>query len=172
MAEQEHVSLLKQREIEARIVGPIFRAFAKEIGEQRAREILAGVIRDLARESGCDAARRAGGSDVAHLAQAKERWQEGGALTIATLREDENHLDFNVTRCRYAEMYRSLGLADLGSILSCGRDAAMVEGFNPDLHLTRTQTILEGASHCDFRYTLDEKKSASDRAPDSGQRAV
>jgi hypothetical protein len=155
-SEQPKISLLQRREIEARIVGPIFRAFAKEIGEPRAREILAGVIRDLARQSGCDAARQAGGNDLAHFAQAKEQWRQDDALTIETLRQDDRHLDFNVTRCRYAEMYRALGLHDLGGILSCGRDGTMIEGFNPALRLERTHTIMEGATYCDFRYTLDD----------------
>ncbi len=30
----------------------------------------------------------------------------------------------------------------------------MVEGFNPDMSFVRTQTIMAGASHCDFRYGL------------------
>jgi len=42
--------LLQQREIEAQIVGPLFRAFAAEVGEQRAREIVANVVRALARQ--------------------------------------------------------------------------------------------------------------------------
>jgi L-2-amino-thiazoline-4-carboxylic acid hydrolase len=29
---------------------------------------------------------------------------------------------------------------------------AMVEGFSPGLTLTRTQTIMEGASQCDFHF--------------------
>jgi L-2-amino-thiazoline-4-carboxylic acid hydrolase len=156
MSTSSSLSLLRQREVEARIVGPLFRAFAEEIGEERAREILAGVIRALARESGCQAAQQAGGTDIAKFAQAKERWREDNALTIDVLHQDETTLDFNVTRCRFAEMYRALGLEDLGGILSCGRDAAMIEGFNPDIQLTRTQTIMEGASHCDFRYRLTE----------------
>ena len=56
------------------------------------------------------------------------------------------------TRCRYAEMYRSLGIAEVGALLSCNRDFSLVEGFNPDIALTRTQTIMQGASHCDFRF--------------------
>ena len=43
-------------------------------------------------------------------------------------------------------------IAELGDVLSCQRDAALIEGFNPDVTLTRTQTIMQGASHCDFRY--------------------
>jgi hypothetical protein len=38
--------------------------------------------------------------------------------------------------------------------LSCARDYALIEGFNPDVSLKRTQTIMEGATHCDFRYCL------------------
>ena len=37
--------------------------------------------------------------------------------------------------------------------MHCNRDHAMIEGLNPDLKLTRTQTVMEGASHCDFRFT-------------------
>ena len=68
------------------------------------------------------------------------------------LDESAERLDFDVTRCRYAEMYRALGLADLGSSLSCQRDYALIEGFHPGVQLTRTQTIMEGATHCDFRF--------------------
>ena len=49
-------------------------------------------------------------------------------------------------------MYTRLGLAELGGLLSCARDAAMIDGFNPEIAFTRTQTIMEGATHCDFRY--------------------
>jgi len=68
------------------------------------------------------------------------------------LAEDEEQFHFNVTRCRYAELYKALGVPELGATLSCNRDFALIEGFNEDVALTRTQTIMEGASHCDFRY--------------------
>jgi hypothetical protein len=49
-------------------------------------------------------------------------------------------------------MYRALGVPELGALLSCNRDFALIQGFNPDVELRRTQTIMEGAPHCDFRY--------------------
>jgi hypothetical protein len=64
-------------------------------------------------------------------------------------------LDFNVRRCRYAESYRAMGLGDIGDILSCNRDGAFCEGYDFGIKLTRTQTIMGGASHCDFRYRSD-----------------
>jgi hypothetical protein len=123
-----------------------------EVGEARAREILAGVIRDLARQSGCAAAESVGGNDLPHLRQAIERWRADDALELTVLRDDAGGLEFDVTRCRYAEMYRRLGLEDLGPLLSCNRDGAMIEGFNPAVEFRRTQTLMEGATHCDFRY--------------------
>jgi hypothetical protein len=70
------------------------------------------------------------------------------------LEQSPTQLSFNVTRCRYAEMYRAIGLADLGGSLSCQRDFELARGFNPDIRLTRTQTIMEGAAYCDFRFRL------------------
>ena len=49
-------------------------------------------------------------------------------------------------------MYRALGIPELGAVLSCNRDAALIEGFHPEVQFSRTQTIMGGASHCDFRY--------------------
>jgi hypothetical protein len=66
--------------------------------------------------------------------------------------QTDERLSFDVTRCRYAEMYRALGIPELGAVLSCNRDAALIEGFNPAVTLTRTGTIMQGAACCDFRY--------------------
>jgi hypothetical protein len=49
-------------------------------------------------------------------------------------------------------MYHHLGIPELGDTLSCSRDFALIEGFNPEIRLNRTQTIMQGAAWCDFRY--------------------
>ena len=85
----------------------------------------------------------------------KGAWTANNALETETLEMDEKRYDYNVTRCRYAEMYRELGMQDLGFIFSCGRDFNFPLGFNKNMKLTRTQTIMQGASHCDFRYKVD-----------------
>src|SRR5436190_17277161 len=152
--EQPKLPLLDQREIEARIVGPLIRAFAGEIGEERALAMVAEVIRGLARQSGAELARLLGEQTLDAFARSLDRWRENGALEIDVLEQSPTRLSFKVTRCRYAELYRALGLADLGASLSCQRDYALASGFNPDIELTRTQTIMEGAPFCDFRFRL------------------
>ena len=66
-----------------------------------------------------------------------------------------DRLTFNVTRCRYAEMYREMGMGEIGHLLSCNRDATFCRGYASTLKFERNQTIMGGASHCDFRYSED-----------------
>jgi hypothetical protein len=158
------LTLLQQREIEARVLGPLIRAFAAELGEVHALGVVRGVITELARQAGADLAGALGEATLAAFARGLDRWKEGGALEIDVLEQSPERLSFNVTRCRYAEMYRALGLADLGSSLSCQRDFALIEGFNPSITLTRTQTIMGGAPFCDFRFSGSNSGDSPRRA--------
>ncbi len=156
------IGVLKRREIEARILAPLINAFAAEFGRERVIEIAKRVIVEIAHQQGKSLASQVGGNSLAHFTGSKEAWVKGGALETEVLQVTNTAYDFNVTRCRYAEMYRALGIPELGSVLSCGRDFALGEGFNPHLKLTRTQTIMEGAPCCDFRYRLDSPQGKED----------
>jgi L-2-amino-thiazoline-4-carboxylic acid hydrolase len=146
------VGILTRREIEARILAPVIEALGLEFGRDRVVEIVRGVIVDLAREQGRAMAEARQDPSLTSFAGTLEPWTRDDALTMTVRERTGETLAFDVTRCRYAEMYRALGIPELGAVLSCNRDAALIEGFNPDVRLTRTQTIMGGASHCDFRY--------------------
>lgn len=148
----EAVGVLTRREIEARVLAPFYRAVAAEVGEARALELLSEVIRDEARRTGAAMRARAGSGGLGAFAAQWEPWLRGGALELEVLEQREDAWHFNVTRCRYAELYRELGLADLGAALSCNRDAALIEGYDEEVVLERRQTIMQGAPCCDFRY--------------------
>jgi L-2-amino-thiazoline-4-carboxylic acid hydrolase len=156
------ISLLERRRIEAQFAKAIFDVLIEETGRARAVEILSKAVIRLAIESGAAFAAQAcqpGDAeppDLLAYADVLAVWLEDNALTIDLIAQAKNRLEFNVKRCRYAEMYRELGIADLGRVLSCNRDGAFCTGFNPAIQLTRTQTIMEGAEFCDFRYTLTE----------------
>lgn len=149
------IGVLKRREIEARILVPMIDAFAAEFGRERVIQIAKRVIVEIARKQGKALASQLGGNSLQDFASGKEPWVRGDALRVEVLQETKSAYDFNVTRCRYAEMYRTLGIPELGAVLSCGRDYALGEGFNPNLKLARTQTIMEGAPFCDFRYRVE-----------------
>ncbi len=150
---QDRLGILEQRRIEAAFAKGIYEELAGSLGAEQARAILSRAVVKLARETGAAmAAESPEGPSIAHFLSLQPLWTKGDALQIEVLRADDTHYDFNVTRCRYAEMYKAMGLAELGAVLSCNRDGAFCEGYDPKLELTRTQTIMGGAPHCDFRY--------------------
>ena len=144
--------LLQRREIEASVVAPIVQALGERFGREAVLEVVSETIQQLAREHGAALAETLGGNGMAELAKVLDVWRGDGALEIDMLRSDAEHLDFNVTRCRFAEMYHRLGIPDLGPVMSCNRDSCFAEGFNDTIELTREQTIMQGASHCNFRF--------------------
>ena len=150
------ISLLARREIEARIAGPLIKAFMEEFGNEKTSEVVAGVIKSLAKESGAQLAKMVGGNSLEHFAKTVDIMSRDDALVQEVLEQDDKKLTINCIKCRFADMYKELGMPELGFLLSCGRDFAMTEGFNPKLKLKRTQTLMEGAEYCDFRFHLED----------------
>lgn len=144
------VGLLNRREIEARLLVPLIDALGAEFGRQRILEIVRNVIQEIARQQGVQLANSVEANDLKHFAAIQETWKKDNAIQTELLELTRKKYAFNVFRCRYAEMYYHLGIPELGRMLSCDRDFALIEGFNPRIKLTRTQTIMEGADICDF----------------------
>ncbi len=151
--------MLERRRIEAEIIKPVYEELVARLGEAAAREILTAAIRKSAIAQGRQFAAASGGkTGLDEFADLLPNWTKGGALEMAVQHRDGARFDFNVTRCRYAEMYRSMGLGAIGHILSCNRDGTFCEGYDDRIKLTRTQTIMGGAPHCDFRYRFEPEK--------------
>jgi len=75
-------------------------------------------------------------------------------MELEVLHKSTDAYDFNVTRCRYAEFYHEMGVPDLGFLLSCSRDFALTKGISGKLELSRTKTIMQGDTLCDFRFRV------------------
>jgi predicted ArsR family transcriptional regulator len=151
-ANEVAISHLQRRKIEGRVLIPFIQALQDKFGENAMREVVDATIRRLAAEDGARWAATYGQTTSSLRAVAQELWAGGGGMDVEVVGESDDHLDFNVTRCGYAEFYKELGLADLGFHIHCSRDHAMVAGFNSELELSRSQTIMEGAACCDFRF--------------------
>lgn len=149
--------IITRRRIEAAILANVHRTIEARHGEAEADAVIGEAVSASAIEQGADYARALGRTpDLADFAAILPNWTAEDALEIETLHAGPDRLDFNVTRCRYAEMYREMGLGRIGHLLSCNRDGDFCIGYNPAMRLTRTQTIMQGADHCDFRYALTE----------------
>ncbi len=148
--------ILTQRRIEAAFAKGIYEEMKAELGDSEAKRILSSAIIKLAKSTAADMAKQAeGGPSLDSFRAIQPRWTAEDALRTEVIKSTATEYHFNVVRCRYAEMYREMGLAELGAILSCNRDGAFCEGYDPKLKLDRTQTLMGGATHCDFRYRYD-----------------
>ncbi|MBN8893190.1 MAG: L-2-amino-thiazoline-4-carboxylic acid hydrolase, partial [Rhodospirillales bacterium] len=134
----------------------VYEEMKAELGEAAARRILTNAVVKMARETAAEMAKSApNGPDLDSFRAIQPRWTAEDALRTEVVESTATTFHFNVVKCRYAEMYRAMGLADLGAILSCNRDGAFCEGYDTKLKLTRTQTLMGGATHCDFRYNYE-----------------
>ena len=159
------IPVIEQVKIQARLLVPLVKALQAELGEERANTIIRKALGDMVRDLGekwWQAQRTPNlGSN---MASAFERFAAAGALDYDVLKQSSDAFEVNVTGCRYAQFYRELGVPELGFLLVCSLDFPMAEGFGADVQLTRTQTIMQGASHCEFRYARVEPKGGSDAA--------
>ena len=148
------IGVLTRRETEARILAPVIEALGDRFGRDDVIDVVRETIIRVAQEQGSQLAEQMGGDSLDHFTDSLQYWTQDDAREIEILEQDDETLSYNVTRCRYAEMYKALGIPELGAVFSCNRDYALIDGFNTGVELTRTQTIMGGATHCDFRYKL------------------
>jgi hypothetical protein len=150
--------ILEQRRIEANIIKPIYEELVSRLGKPQAAEILtAAITRDSVQQGRAYAETEDGETTLHGFHALLPQWKANGALEVDMLAERDDHVHYNVTRCQYAEMYKAMGLAEIGHILSCGRDGTFCTGYNANIKLDRSQTIMQGANHCDFRYRWEEE---------------
>lgn len=165
--ESHPIGILVQREIEARIVAPIYRELVARLGRSQARQILEKAVLQDAEEAGREFAKEAEpGQEMRHFIDIQKYWEQDDALDTDHLEESDERYSYDVHHCAYADMYRRLGLGDLGFILSCSRDVAFARGYNKNLELDRASTIMQGANLCPFRYVLKQGSDISDDKPE------
>lgn len=154
------VPVIAQAKIQARVLVPLVKALQAELGEDRANAIVRRALGDMYRSLGEKWWRaQAPKSWGENMASAFAMYAAGDALDYQVVEQSEDTFEIDVTGCRYAQFYKELGVPELGFLLVCGADFPMAEGFGSDITLTRTQTIMQGASHCDFRYTRQQGPS-------------
>jgi hypothetical protein len=153
------IPLIERVKIQAQVLVPLVKALQAELGAERANAIVRKALGELYRKLGEEWWRRQGARDLGEkMASAFEGFAAGHGLDYEVIEQAPDAFDVNVTGCRYAKFYNELGVPELGFLLICSSDFAMAEGFAADVQLTRTQTIMQGADHCDFRYVLKKSK--------------
>jgi hypothetical protein len=146
------ISVIEQVKIQAEILVPLVKVLQAELGEEHANALVRKALGDVYRRLGehwCRA--KESGHVGENMAAAFASFAKGDALDYHVRAQSEDTYEFDVTGCRYARFYQELGEPELGFLLVCSADFPFAEGFG-SIKLTRTQTIMQGASHCDFHY--------------------
>jgi hypothetical protein len=147
------ISVIQQAKIQAQVLVPLIKAMQAELGEERANRLVRNALGEVYRRFGEEFARTENEKNLGTImASAWRTYARENALEYHVIEQSQDAFALDVTKCRYAEFYKQLGEPELGFLLVCCPDFPIAEGVDPDIKLTRTQTIMQGASHCDFRY--------------------
>jgi L-2-amino-thiazoline-4-carboxylic acid hydrolase-like protein len=152
------IPTIEQVKIQAGVLVPLVKALQAELGEARANAIVRKALGDLYRGYGEKWWKSHGSENLGtSMATAFDGFAAGDALDYDVLKQTPEAFEVNVTGCRYAEFYKALGVPELGFLLTCSADFKMADGYGAGVELKRTQTIMQGAKYCDFRYALKKK---------------
>lgn len=157
--EEKQISLFDEVRLQTQVIIPILHALRKELGKKKAdtliRQALRGHIREVYHQLGEE-----------KTGSPREKWEKvwdelrpriGDNVEREFIKNDDHGREYNVKRCRFAEFFKALGEPELGTILMCDFDYYIAEIGAPVVELTRTQTIMEGADHCDFCYRFKKE---------------
>ena len=152
------VPVLLRREIEALMIKPFIDEFEKELGHEKTYAIVERVVGEIANKMGAEYAEMLGSNDLEAMHSQEEAWTVYDALEMEeVISEDNTVLNQTIKRCAYVDMYKRIGMEDLGYTLSCMRDEFFYQGFNPDMKMTRSKTLMTGGDCCDFCFRFPKK---------------
>jgi hypothetical protein len=145
------VPLIDRVKIQAEVLVPLIKRLQDDLGKERARQLvrdeLGEVYRDMARTL---AAERGSLGAMMAFGQISAA---GDAIDVEIREMTGESMAFDITGCRYAQFFQQMGEPELGFLLVCSADFPLADGI-PGVELERTQTIMQGAEYCDFRYRL------------------
>jgi len=147
------VSFLDKAKIQAQVLVPVIRALRDELGKEKAdalvKRALSGWSRQLFADIGKDI--EGGRRRWAKMQGALNEISKAGVDSTEPIR-DAGKLEFDVTRCSYAEFFRALNEPELGALLMCSTDFDIAAQSDGEVTLERQHTIMQGATSCTFRY--------------------
>ncbi len=138
-------SVLEAVKIQARAIIPVVKALEVELGEARAHEVVGGAIAESWAEfiAGRTTERNthpADGQGVDYPVESE------------VIEHTQHAYGVNMTSCAFADYFRKIGEPEIGALLTCGVDFAVERKLRPEWEFRRTQTRMQGAPFCDFRW--------------------
>jgi hypothetical protein len=146
------VPLIDRIKIQAEVLVPLIKTMEAELGTERAHGLVRQALSEHYRKMAEDMVSEQG-SALGAMALFGAMSTAGDAVDVEYGEMSESAFDFDIVGCRYAQFFKEIGEPELGFLLVCSIDDHMAVGM-PGLAFNRTQTIMQGADHCDFRYRI------------------
>ncbi|MBL6618407.1 MAG: L-2-amino-thiazoline-4-carboxylic acid hydrolase [Reyranella sp.] len=155
------VSLLDKTRMQAQVLVPVVRALRARLGKDEADALVKQALRDWSKQLFAGIAAGIDGSPRGKWAAIQKVFGEvsGREVEFEVRRHDEQALDIDVTRCRFADFFRALGEPELGALLICAADFDIAAAGEGEVALDRAQTIMQGAPECTFRYRFAPREA-------------
>ena len=138
------LTYFERRKIQMEYAVPLIRDLQAILGEETILKALEERTRRQIRQP------HKGASQTSRAWQKAPKCSLRDALQYEVIAADDAAFDMNVHQCQYAEMMEALGGRDIGHHLVCNGDFAAAKRIG--MRLDRTQTKMQGADFCDFRY--------------------
>jgi hypothetical protein len=140
------ISVLDAVRIQARAIIPVVKALEAELGKEKAHALVGRAIAE---------------SWASYLASRTPQRDghpgDPGAgpdfpIESEVVERTPDSFGFKVTACAFADHFRRIGEPEIGALLTCGVDFAAERTLRPGWEFRRTQTRMQGAPFCDFRW--------------------
>jgi hypothetical protein len=139
--------VLEATKIQARAVIPIVKALEAELGKERAHAIVGRAIAE-----NYVAWRDSRGFEPDSHPRTEAESGPDFPVDQDVVEDTETAYGHNITGCAFADYFRRIGEPEIGALMTCGVDFAAEAHMRPGWEFTRTQTRMQGAAHCDFRW--------------------
>ena len=148
---------IDRAKIHAEVLVPILQHLQDEVGRERALEILRAAVGEMTRKNMSEFVDAVGNDKAVAVVwrgvSDKATWERVHPLVVEDREVTDTLAEFDVVDCGYAKYFNEIGQPELGFLMVCSADFDMIDSV-PEIELTRSQTRMQGAQHCDFRYRL------------------
>ena len=148
IGDRPKITLLERTKIQAEVLVPLIKAMEAEMGREQAHGLVRRALGGRIRESISEATSHGGSRETIEWALRISK--AGDVQDHQRLEAAADEINLDVTRCAYAEFFDQLNEPELGFLLVCSLDYDIADGAG--VTLERSQTIMQGGNHCDFRF--------------------
>jgi len=146
------ISEMDAVKIQARAMIPVVKALEAELGKEKAHAIVGEAIA----ESYADFILSRIPDRNTHPGETEQPFEYD--VDSEVVEHTDKSYFVNMTRCAYADYFHKIGEPEVGALLCCGVDFPVEKRLRPNWEFRRTQTLMQGAPYCDFRWHLKDSE--------------